>query len=75
MGIIEAIKKIEREEGKREGKAEGKRQGKVEGIAEGIEKGKYEQSISIARELKKEGLSVEFISRTTGLASEVIKGL
>ena len=37
------------------------------------EKGKKEQVREIADKLKKEGLSIEFITETTGLASEEIE--
>ena len=71
MNVIETIKFIEREAGREEGIEKGRE----EGIEVGFEKGKYEQSIAIARELKKEGLSVEFIARATGLPREVIETL
>lgn len=59
MGVIEAIKQKERLEGKLEGKLEGRQ----------------EEALHIARELKKEGLSPEFIARTTKLPLEVIEKL
>jgi predicted transposase YdaD len=37
---------------------EGMEQGREQGREEGMEKGRYEQAIAIARELKKEGLSL-----------------
>ena len=67
MGVIEAIKQIAKEEGKEEGKLEGKQEGKLEG--------KLEEKQEIARELKKEGLSAEFISRTTRLPLHVVRKL
>ena len=48
---------------------------KNEGIEEGIEKGKLEEAIAIARELKKEGLAIEFIAKTTKLSIEEIEKL
>ncbi len=78
-GIMEALKQIAREEGWEEGKLEGKKEGKLEGRKEGRKEGKlegkHEQSLAIARELKKEGLSVEFIARTTRLSREVVEKL
>ena len=45
------------------------------GIEEGIEKGKKEQQISIARNLKKSGIDIKVISENTGLSIEEIKNL
>ncbi len=43
--------------------------------AKGIEKGKHEEALTIARELKKEGLTIEFIAKTTKLSIEEIESL
>ena len=43
--------------------------------AKGIEKGKHEEALAIARELKKEGLAIEFIAKTTKLSIEEIESL
>ncbi|SEK24417.1 RpnC/YadD family protein [Parapedobacter koreensis] len=51
MGIIETVKKQERQKGRRE------------------------EAIAIARELKKEGLSVEFIAKTTKLTIKEVEKL
>ncbi|CRF34931.1 hypothetical protein BRSU_2342 [Brachyspira suanatina] len=45
------------------------------GIEEGIERGKKEQQISIARNLKKSGIDIKIISENTGLSIEEIKNL
>jgi predicted transposase/invertase (TIGR01784 family) len=45
------------------------------GIAQGIAQGKLEEAIAIARELKKEGLAIEFIAKTTKLSIEEIEKL
>jgi predicted transposase/invertase (TIGR01784 family) len=42
---------------------------------EGIEKGKQEEARVIAIELKKEGLTIEFIAKTTKLSIEEIERL
>ena len=42
MGIIETIKKIEREEGFEKGLVKGREKGIEEGMEKGIEKGKWE---------------------------------
>lgn len=49
----------------------GKREGKEEGIKEGIKKGREETAINMI----KNGLSVELISKVTGLPSETIENL
>ena len=41
----------------------------------GIEKGEHKKAIAIAIELKKEGLAIEFIAKTTKLSIEEIAGL
>ncbi len=48
---------------------------KKEGIREGVQKGEYIKALDIARELKKEGLAIEFIAKTTGLSIEEIEKL
>ncbi|MDB5089994.1 MAG: hypothetical protein JWR09_3988 [Mucilaginibacter sp.] len=44
-------------------------------LKEGFEKGKLEEAREIARELKKEGLAIEFIAKTTKLSVEEIEKL
>ncbi|WP_090653314.1 hypothetical protein [Mucilaginibacter sp. OK283] len=55
------------------------KQGIQKGIEKGIQKGKQEgkreEAITIARELKKEGLTYEFIAKTTKLSVEEIEKL
>ena len=67
------------EEGIKEGKIAGIREGKLEGIKEGVEKGKLEgikeRNYIIAKNLKKSGLDIKFISENTGLSIEEIKKL
>ncbi len=63
MGIIETLKMQER------------RDGKLEGKLEGIEIGRHEEALEIARELKKEGLAIEFIAKTTKLPIAEIEAL
>jgi predicted transposase/invertase (TIGR01784 family) len=59
----------------KEGKEIGREEGKEIGREEGREEGKLEEAIKIARELKKEGLSIDFIAKTTGLSIEEIEKL
>jgi predicted transposase/invertase (TIGR01784 family) len=46
-----------------------------QGIQKGKQEGKREEAITIARELKKEGLTYEFIAKTTKLSVEEIEKL
>ena len=72
-------KKIMLADERRIGRREGKREGKLEGIKEGVEKGKLEgikeRNYIIAKNLKKSGLDIKFISENTGLSIEEIKKL
>jgi predicted transposase/invertase (TIGR01784 family) len=47
----------------------------AKGIEKGIEKGKHEEALAIAKELKKEGLAIDFIAKTTKLSVEEIEKL
>jgi predicted transposase/invertase (TIGR01784 family) len=59
----------------REGLEKGFQHGIEKGIEQGIEQGEYKKALDIARELKKEGLAFEFISKTTKLSIEEIEKL
>ncbi|WP_316789768.1 hypothetical protein [Pedobacter frigoris] len=48
---------------------------KNEGKSEGLEIGEHNKAIEIARELKIEGLAIEFIAKTTKLSVEEVKEL
>ncbi|QQD12687.1 hypothetical protein [Sphingobacterium sp. UDSM-2020] len=67
MGVIETIKRQEREKGIQAGIEKG--------IQSGIEKGKREESIAIALEFKKMGLPIADIAKGTGLTIEEIEKL
>jgi len=54
---------------------EGMEKGLQLGIEQGIEKGEYKKALDIARELKKEGLAIGFIAKTTKLSIEEIEKL
>ena len=66
-----AMLQYEREVGKKEGIEIGIEQG----IEKGIEKGYKESQINIAKEMKKENMDNDVISRITGLTIEEIKKL
>ena len=55
----------------KEGRLEGIKEGKLEGIKEGIEK----NTLETAKALLKENVSIDIISRTTGLSEEEVKKL
>ncbi|MNT95921.1 hypothetical protein D3C72_2378960 [compost metagenome] len=59
MGITETLKMLDREEG----------------IEIGMERGRHQEALEIALELKKEGLTIEFIAKTTKLSVEEIEAL
>ncbi|WP_238381895.1 hypothetical protein [Mucilaginibacter pedocola] len=46
-----------------------------EAEAKGKEEGAHDKALTIARELKKEGLALEFIAKTTGLLIDELKTL
>ena len=77
-GLKEGIAKG-REEGKKEGREEGIEEGKKEGREEGIEEGKKkgieEGKRSIAKSFKESGVSIDIISKSTGLTIEEINNL
>ncbi|MDP9079436.1 MAG: Rpn family recombination-promoting nuclease/putative transposase [Bacteroidota bacterium] len=54
---------------------EGLEKGIEQGIERGIERGEHNKALQIARELKKEGLAIGFIAKTTGLTTEEIEKL
>jgi predicted transposase/invertase (TIGR01784 family) len=54
---------------------EGLERGIAQGIEQGIEQGEYKKALDVAREFKKMGISVEDISKGTGLAIEEIEKL
>ena len=58
-----------------EGKLEGIKEGKLEGIKEGKLEGRKDEKYSIAKNLKKSGLDINFISENTGLSVEEIQKL
>ena len=63
------------ENGRAEGRAEGLAEGRAEGRAEGLAEGRAEALISIAKNSKAIGISVEQISIATGLPIEEIEQL
>ena len=64
-----------RDQGYRDGLSQGKAEGREEGKAEGISEGKNERNIEIARNMLKDNISVESISKYTSLSIDEIKNL
>ena len=75
MGVIETIKRQEREKGIKTGIEKGIKTGIEKGIEQGVEKGKREEAIAIALEFKKMGLPIADIAKGTGLSIEEIEKL
>ena len=73
-GLIEGLEKG-RTEGKEEGLAEGLEKGRTEGKKEGFAEGEHNAKIETARNFLRLGLSVEQVSKGTGLTIEEIKKL
>ncbi len=63
------------ETAKHEGREQGREQGRQEGREEGLLEGKRKRDTELAKEMKKEGLSVDQIARITGLSKEQINSL
>ena len=63
------------EDGVEKGIAQGLQQGISQGIQQGISQGSQQKAIETAKNMLKEGLSVEQISRCTNLTMEIIDKL
>lgn len=64
-----------REEGIKEGRKEGRKEGIQEGIQKGIQEGRKEAVLFTAKKLKELHLSIEDISKVTGLTCDEIEKL
>ena len=73
--VINTLKNEAIKEGRLEGKLEGMKEGIKEGIKEGRLEGKRENTLETAKALLKENVSIDIISRTTGLTKEEINSL
>ena len=73
--VINTLKNEAIKEGKLEGMKEGIKEGIKEGKLEGIKEGKRESTLETAKALLKENVSIDIISRTTGLTKEEINSL
>lgn len=62
-------------EGKEQGIKEGKEQGLKEGKEQGIKEGKKEEKEAIVKEMLKEKISIDIISKVTGLSKKEIQNL
>ena len=68
-GMQEGIQK-----GRAEGMQEGIQKGRAEGMQEGIQKGKQEAVFEMAKNLIKQGVTLDIIAKGTGLKKEEIAG-
>jgi DNA repair protein RadC len=66
---------IGEKKGFRKGKREGKKEGKRIGLEEGFNKGMKEKAVEAAKKMFKDGLTVETISKYTGLKKREVKKL
>ena len=66
--LINPVERYMKNEGIKEGKKEGIKEGKKEGIKEGIKEGKIE----FAQEMIKEGFSIDYVTKLSGLSKEDI---
>ena len=55
--------------------ARGRREGRAEGRAEGREEGRKENKLEIAKNMLKENMSIDIISRVTGLSEKEVEEL
>ena len=58
-----------------EGHAEGRLEGRLEGRAEGVEAGRQAERLTLAQQMKQDGLSATRIGQYTGLSPEEIERL
>ena len=70
-----SVMKNERKEGHEEGLKKGLKKGREEGLKEGQKKGREEEKLSIARNAKSLGMSIEQIASLTGLSVSEIEKL
>ena len=61
--------------GRKEGEAIGEKRGRAEGEAIGEKRGERNKALQAARILVESGVSLEIISKSTGLSEEEIRGL
>ncbi len=61
--------------GLQQGISQGIKQGITQGISQGIKQGMYQEKLETAKNLISMGLSIEQISRGTGLSGETIQQL
>ncbi|MCB2264464.1 MAG: hypothetical protein LGR52_16235 [Candidatus Thiosymbion ectosymbiont of Robbea hypermnestra] len=69
------LEKRARKEGREEGIQLGEKQGKRIGRKEGLEEGSKAKAVEIAKAMKREGIGMETIARTSGLSNEEIEKL
>ncbi|MCK8824318.1 Rpn family recombination-promoting nuclease/putative transposase [Fuchsiella alkaliacetigena] len=71
----EKAKKEGIKEGREEGRKKGRAEGRKEGIEKGMEQGERRKAVKIAREMLKDGESIEKIAKYTNLSREEVEEL
>ena len=66
---------VQREEAYEDGLSKGLQQGMSQGISQGIKQGAYQEKLETAKNFLSMGLSIEQISRGTGLSLETLQQL
>ena len=66
---------VQREEAYEDGLSKGLQQGMSQGISQGIKQGMYQEKLETAKNFLSMGLSIEQISRGTGLSLETLQQL
>lgn len=72
---LEMMLKERHDDGRDEGIAIGEKRGRAKGMAEGRTKGITEGKIETARNMLKDGLSSDLITKYTGISEQQMKGL
>src|SRR5690606_3892393 len=72
---MEYARKVARKEGWEKGREEGMEKGIEKGMERGMEKGREVERTEIAKVLKKNGASIELITKSTGFSREEIEQL
>jgi predicted transposase/invertase (TIGR01784 family) len=75
LSLYLGLKKQYLAKGHAEGREEGREEGRAEGRAEGLAEGEEKKAISIAKNMKDLGATLDMISKSTGLSVEEIEKL
>lgn len=73
--IVEEDERRKNEEMRRKAAEEGMKEGLEKGMKKGIEKGEQKKRIEIARKMREDGISIDMITKYTGIQSSDIENL